>query len=266
LKKQEMVVCQDTEKEKAFKGFVGGLKSEMVVPIKKGERLIGIITIGSPERYAFSKEEAKIIKEVSNQLGIAIDNARLYEEIRLATITDELTGLYNSRYCNEYMPAIVEKWKESGDKGAVIFMDLDHFKNINDNYNHLIGSKLLHLVGKEIQSKIENQEYVGIRYGGDEYIIILKNLDLEGAIQFTKMLKDSISKKTFRIKDEKKTIECQIKASFGIACYPVDSTNFYDLLRLSDLAMYYVKGRGRDNIAYIDVEKAILLIDESENT
>jgi diguanylate cyclase (GGDEF)-like protein len=266
LKKQKMVICQDTEKEKEFEDFIGGIKSEMIAPIKKGDKLIGVIIIGSPERYAFSTEEAKIIKEVSNQLGIAIDNARLYEEIRLATITDELTGLYNSRYCNEYMPAIVEKWKTSDNKGAVIFMDLDHFKNINDNYNHLIGSKLLRLVGKEIQNKIEKKEHVGIRYGGDEYIVILKNLDLKGAIEFTKMLKDSISKKKFRIKDEKKTIEVQIKASFGIACYPVDSSNFYDLLRLSDLAMYYVKGKGRDNIAYIDVEKAISLIDESENT
>jgi diguanylate cyclase (GGDEF)-like protein len=266
LRKQEMIVCQNTEKERAFKDFVGGIKSEMISPIKKGDRLIGVIIIGSPEKYAFSQEEAKIISEVSYQLGIAIDNARLYEKIRLATITDELTGLYNSRYCNEYMPAVVEKWKESGDKGVVIFMDLDHFKNINDSYNHLIGSKLLRLVGEEIQSKIENQEHVGIRYGGDEYVVILKNLDLKEAIEFTKMLKDSISEKTFRIKDEKKTIECQIKASFGIACYPEDSTNFYDLLRLSDLAMYYVKGRGRNNIAYIDVEKAISLIDESENT
>jgi diguanylate cyclase (GGDEF)-like protein len=266
LKRQETVVCQDTKKEKRFKDFSGEFKSEMVVPIKKGNKLIGITVIGSPEKYAFNKEEAKIIKEVSYQLGIAIDNARLYEKIRLATITDELTGLYNSRYCNEYLPAIVNKWKEEEEKGAVIFMDLDYFKNINDSYNHLIGSKLLRLVGKEIQDKIKNEQHVGIRYGGDEYVIVLRKVDLEEAIEFTKTLKDAISKKTFRIKDEKKTIEVKINASFGIACYPTDSGNFYDLLRLSDLAMYYVKGRGRNNIAYINVEKAISLINESKNT
>ena len=266
LKEQKMVICQNTEKEESFKDFSGEFKSEMVVPIKKGEKLIGIIVIGSPKKYAFNKEEAKIIKEVSYQLGIAIDNARLYEKIRLTTITDELTGLYNSRYCNEYLPAIVEKWRETEKKGAVIFMDLDYFKNVNDSYNHLIGSKLLRLVGKEIQSKIKNEQHVGIRYGGDEYVIVLRKLDPKEAIEFTRMLRDSISKKKFRIKDEKKTIEVQINASFGIACYPTDSENFYDLLRLSDLAMYYVKGRGRNNIAYIDVKKAISLIDESKDT
>ena len=266
LKEQKMVICQNTEKEKSFKDFSDQFKSEMVVPIKKGEKLIGLTVIGSPEKYAFNKEEAKIIKEVSYQLGIAIDNARLYEKIRLATITDELTGLYNSRYCNEYLPSIVGEWNETEKKGAVIFMDLDHFKNINDSYNHLIGSKLLRLVGKEIKSKIKNGQHVGIRYGGDEYVIVVRKVGLDGAIEFTRELKDSITSKKFRIKDEKKTIEVQIKASFGIACYPTDSENFYDLLRLSDLAMYYVKGRGRNNIAYINIEKAISLIDESKDT
>jgi len=266
LKEQKMIICQNTEKEKSFKDFSDKFKSEMVVPIKKGEKLIGITVIGSPLKYAFNKEEAKIIKEVSYQLGIAIDNARLYEKIRLATITDELTGLYNSRYCNEYLPSIVEEWNKSEKKGAVIFMDLDYFKNVNDSYNHLIGSKVLRLVGKEIKSKIGEGDHVGIRYGGDEYVIVLRRVDLKGAIEFVKMLKDSISKKKFCIKDEEKTIEVKINASFGIACYPTDSENFYDLLRLSDLAMYFVKGRGRNNIAYINVEKAISLIDEPKNT
>lgn len=266
LKEERMIICQNTEEEKAFEDFVEEIKSEMVVPIKKGKKLIGAIVIGAPEKFAFPREEAKIIKEVSYQLGIAIDNARLYEKIRLATITDELTGLYNSRYCNEYLPAIVDKWKEKDKKGAVIFMDLDRFKKVNDNYNHLIGSKLLRLVGKEIQNKIKDKKHIGIRYGGDEYIIVLQDLGPEEAIEFAKMLKDSLCSKDFYVEDEKKTIKIKIKASLGLAFYPVDSTNFYDLLRLSDLAMYYVKGKGRNNIAYVNVEKAISLINETEDT
>ena len=265
IRKQKIVICQNTEKKKSFKDFSDEFKSEMVIPIEKGGKLIGVTVIGSPDKYAFNKEEAKIIREVSYQLGIAIDNARLYEKIRLATITDELTGLYNSRYCNEYLPAIVEKWNKTEKKGAVIFMDLDHFKDINDSYNHLIGSRLLRLVGKEIKDKIMNGSHVGIRYGGDEYVIVLRQMDLEEAIGFAKMLKNAISKKKFRIKDENETIEVQISASIGIACYPTDSENFYDLLRLSDLAMYYVKGRGRNNVAYVNVEKAISLINEPKN-
>lgn len=266
LKEEKSIICQNTESEKAFRGSFGKFKSEMVVPIKKGEKLIGLTIIGSPEKFAFSREESKIINEVSYQLGIAIDNARLYEKIRLATITDELTGLYNSRYCNEYLPSIVKKWKNAGEKGAVIFMDLDHFKNVNDNYNHLIGSKLLKLIGREINSNIKNTEHIGIRYGGDEYVVVLQCLDLTEAITFTQSLKEAITKKEFSVKDEEKIIKIKITASFGIACYPADSENFYDLLRLSDLAMYYVKSRGRNNIAYINLEKAILLVDESKDT
>jgi len=266
LKEEKSVICQNTEEDKAFKGFFGKFKSEMVVPIKKGGKLIGLIIIGSPEKFAFSREEAKIIKEVSYQLGIAIDNARLYEKIRLATITDELTGLYNSRYCNEYLPSIIKKWKSADEKGSVIFMDLDYFKNVNDNYNHLIGSKLLKLIGKEIKDKIKDKGHIGIRYGGDEYVVVMQGLNLKEAIAFTENLKEAITNKEFSVKDEEKTIKIKITASFGIACYPKDSENFYDLLRLSDLAMYYVKSRGRNNIAFINLEKAISLIDESEDT
>ena len=266
LKQEKSIICQNTEEEKSFKDFFGEFKSEMVVPIKKGEKLIGLTIIGSPEKFAFSREEAKIINEVSYQLGIAIDNATLYEKIRLATITDELTGLHNSRYCNEYLPSIVKKWKSKGIKGSVIFMDLDYFKNVNDNYNHLIGSKLLKLIGKEIKDKIKDKEHIGIRYGGDEYVVVLQGLNLEESIAFTESLKESITKKEFSVRDEDKTIKIKIAASFGIACYPSDSEDFYDLLRLSDLAMYYVKSRGRNNIAYINLEKAISLIDESKDT
>jgi len=266
LKEEKSIICQNTEEDKAFKGFFGKFKSEMVVPIKKGGKLIGLTIIGSPEKFAFSREEAKIIKEVSYQLGIAIDNARLYEKIRLAAITDELTGLYNSRYCNEYLPSIVKKWKSADEKGSVIFMDLDYFKNVNDNYNHLIGSKLLKLIGKEIKDKIKDKKHIGIRYGGDEYVVVLQGLNLKEAIAFTENLKESITNKEFSVKDEEKTIKIKITASFGIACYPVDSENFYDLLRLSDLAMYYVKSRGRNNIAFINLEKAISLINESKDT
>ena len=263
LKEEKSIICQNTEEEKSFKDFFGDFKSEMVVPIRKGEKLIGLTIIGSPEKFAFSREESKIINEVSYQLGIAIDNATLYEKIRLATITDELTGLHNSRYCNEYLPSIVKKWKSKGIKGSVIFIDLDYFKNINDNYNHLIGSKLLKLIGKEIKGKIKDTEHIGIRYGGDEYVVVLQGLGLEEAIVFTENLKEAITKKEFSVRDEEKNIKIKITASFGIACYPSDSENFYDLLRLSDLAMYYVKSRGRNNIAYINLEKAISLIDES---
>jgi diguanylate cyclase (GGDEF)-like protein len=266
LREEKSIICQNTEVEKAFRGSFGKFKSEMVVPIRKGDKLIGLTIIGSPEKFAFSREESKIINEVSYQLGIAIDNARLYEKIRLATITDELTGLYNSRYCNEYLPSIVKKWKSAGEKGAVIFMDLDYFKNVNDNYNHLIGSKLLKLIGKEINHSVKDAEHIGIRYGGDEYVVVLQGLDLKEAIAFTERLKEAITKKEFSVKDEEKTIKIKITASFGIACYPADSENFYDLLRLSDLAMYYVKSRGRNNIAYINLEKAISLIDEAKDT
>jgi len=265
IKNKERIIVPDTEKDSNYFEGIKGIKSEMVIPIKRESGFLGIIDIGSPEKYVFSIEEANIISEVSYQLATAVENAKLYQEIRLASITDDITGLYNSRYCNEKLPDIVNRWHTAEKVGSLIFMDIDHFKNVNDSYNHLIGSKLLHLVGRRIKDILDEAK-IGIRYGGDEYIIVMEGLGLEEAIAFTKEIKNLISSKPYIIRDNSNKIECWVKASFGIASFPDVTTNSQELLRLADLAMYYVKSNGRDNIAYMDRKADIKLLNEQTNS
>ncbi len=261
IKNKERIIVPDTEKDPDFYEGIKGIKSEMVISIKRENNFLGVIDIGSPDKYAFSVEEADIIREVSYQLATAVENAKLYQEIRLASITDDLTGLYNSRFFNEKLPDIVESWRTNKKAGSLIFMDIDHFKNVNDSYNHLIGSKLLHLVGKRIKNALDEGK-IGIRYGGDEYIIVMDDIGLQKAIDFTENIKNVISSQPFTIIDEAGKIECWIKASFGIASFPDVATNSHELLRLADIAMYYVKSHGRDNIAFMDKNGKTKLFDE----
>ncbi|MCK4322445.1 sensor domain-containing diguanylate cyclase [candidate division WOR-3 bacterium] len=264
MNNMKRIIILDTEKELDFCEGIKGVKSEMVIPIKRETNFLGIIDIGSPEKYAFSVEEADIVSEVSHQLATAVENAKLYQKIRLAAITDDLTGLYNSRFCNKKLPGIVNKWRKEGKVGSLIFMDIDHFKNINDSYNHLIGSKLLHLVARRIKEVLDEGK-IGIRYGGDEYIILMEDMELEKAIDFTKEIKNLISSRPYTIGDDSGEIKCNVKASFGIASFPDVTTDPQELLRLADLAMYYVKANGRDNIAYMDKNADIQLLNEQTN-
>jgi len=259
LKRKERIIVPDTEQNHDFREGIRGIKSEMVIPIKKDKEFLGIIDIGSPEKYAFSVEEADILREVSYQLAIAVENARLYQRIRLASITDDLTGLYNARFCNEKLPKIVEGWRRENKKGSLIFMDMDYFKEVNDSYNHLVGSKLLHLIAKRIRDALD-EEKIAIRYGGDEYIIVMGNIGLARAIEFTIRIKNSISKEPYIIDENNKQIKLKIKASFGIASFPDVADNSQELLRLADLTMYYVKSHGRNNIAFMDRNSDIKLL------
>ncbi len=265
IENMERIIISDTEKDKNFHEGIKGVKSEIVIPIRREKDFLGIIDIGSPIKYAFSVEEADIISEVSYQLATAVENAKLYHKIRLASITDELTGLYNSRFLNEKLPDIVSEWRKNKKVGSLIFIDVDYFKKINDTYNHLIGSKLLHLLAKRLKDVLDEGK-IGIRYGGDEYIIILEDMGLENAIEFTKEIKYLISSKPYIIGDNSDKIKCKVKASFGIASFPDVTTDPQELLRLADLAMYYVKANGRDNIAYMDREEDIKLLNEQTNS
>ncbi|MCK4421344.1 diguanylate cyclase [candidate division WOR-3 bacterium] len=258
IQTRKRIIVLDTEQNPEYYTGIKGIASEMVIPIKKEKDFSGIIDIGSPKKYAFTEEEANIIEEVSHQLAIALENARLYQKIRLASITDELTGLYNSRYCNEKLPAIVEKWHKKDKECSLIFMDLDYFKRVNDTYNHLIGSKLLHLVANRIKKSL-NDKMVGIRYGGDEYIIVIEDANLSETIEFARKIKKLISSKPFKIE---KKVKYSINASFGIASFPDVADNFYELLRLADLAMYYVKAHGRNRIAFMTQNADVTMIDE----
>lgn len=257
-REKKRVIVFDTSKENEYLQGIREVKSEMIIPIMKENKYLGVIDIGSKYKNTFNEEEADILEEVSHQLTIALDNAKLYKKLKEASITDELTGLYNARFCNEKLPEIISRWINNKKTGALIFIDLDYFKKVNDSYNHLVGSKLLHLVAERIRKTLD-EDKIGIRYGGDEYVVAVKEVNLKESIDYTLKLKEIISSSSYKVN---KNIKYDINASFGIARFPKTSKEPHELLRLADLAMYYVKTHGRDNIAYVDEEGNMNLIDE----
>ena len=155
---------------------------------------------------------------------------------------DQLTGLPNRLYLAVYLPGAIEEAKRTGTMLAVLFLDLDRFKHINDSRGHETGDKLLKAVAQRIRATMRNEDIV-VRMGGDEFIVVLKtvrNTDQvsEAAGRVTEAMSAPV------IVDGRPLVTT---ASIGVSLYPRDGSDMGELLRHSDTAMYQAKDRGRNN-------------------
>jgi diguanylate cyclase (GGDEF)-like protein len=126
----------------------------------------------------------------------------------------------------------------------VLFIDLDHFKQVNDTHGHLIGSKLLSEIGYLIKAQLRLIDYA-FRYGGDEFVILLPQTGKDSALVVAKRLRDNLRTTPF-CSDE--GLNLTVKASIGLATYPHDAKTPHDIIRQADEMMYLVKNTTRDNI------------------
>jgi diguanylate cyclase (GGDEF)-like protein len=127
----------------------------------------------------------------------------------------------------------------------VLFIDLDHFKQVNDTHGHLVGSKLLAEIGFTIKSHLRLIDYA-FRYGGDEFVVLLPQTGKDSGLIVARRLLDSFRKSSL-LKDQ--GLNLNIRASIGVASYPEDAKSAHEIIRQADEMMYEVKNRTRDNIA-----------------
>ncbi len=167
-------------------------------------------------------------------------NIQLEKDLERKATQDLLTEVYNK---TSFAGNISEFLKEAevGQKHALLFIDLDDFKGVNDTFGHMFGDVLLSTVGKRLKRIVRDIDYVG-RIGGDEFAIFLKNVDSEDAvIERGKILLESLHRKFgFEGKSMK------IRASVGIAIFPEHGESYDELLKCSDIALYHAKGKGKD--------------------
>ena len=185
-----------------------------------------------------------------DQSSLAFENAGRYASARNLLNIDELTGLFNYRYLEVSIDREVKRCERFGTNLSVIFLDIDQFKEINDTYGHLIGSKVLKELGKLLKSSVREIDTV-IRYGGDEYTILLSETGLETAAGVAERIRRAVERHRF-LASEGKNI--RITASLGYACYPEDTKSKVELIEMADQAMYRGKASGRNVV--VSVAKA----------
>lgn len=247
----EVVVVPDTRTDSRFFAQVDDktkmqTRSIVAVPVRFREQCLGVIELINcvgPE--GFSPRELALLEALADYAAIAIENARHVQRIHELTITDDCTTLYNARHLNFMLDTEIYRSHRYSYEFSIIFIDLDHFKAVNDTHGHLMGSKLLGEIGNVVKNNCRLIDFA-FRYGGDEFVLLLPQTSKENACRVARRL-HSLIKNTVWLKDE--GLSVRLTASVGVASFPVDSADKAGLLHLADEAMYLVKNTTRDRVA-----------------
>lgn len=214
------------------------------MPLMVGERILGCVSVFHyNENNPFTKNDENMLSIFAQHASIAMDNAMLFNKIQEMAHVDELTGLLNRRALNEIGDYEIRRSIRLQRPIAVVMVDLDNFKSINDTYNHIVGDKALKEVGRVFRKNIRNIDILG-RYGGDECIIIMPETNLENAVQTIKRVQKKLQEFKFKIGSKK----LQITASYGISVYTENPPSLETMIKEADAAMYMAKDAGRNCI------------------
>jgi diguanylate cyclase (GGDEF)-like protein len=246
----ESLIVPDVYKEPRFAKRIDEMtkwqtKSVICVPLRAKHRSLGVIQLINCPMETFGDNEMFFLNALCDYAAIAIDNARAVERIQELTITDDCTGLYNARHLYKTLEAEVYRSARFGHEFSVIFIDLDHFKSVNDTHGHLVGSKLLAEVGYVIKTHLRLIDYA-FRYGGDEFVILLPQTSKEAALVVARRLLEVMRINEFMATEG---LKLNVRCSMGLATYPEDAKSAHEIIRQADEMMYMVKNSTRDNIA-----------------
>ncbi len=219
-------------------------RSMLCVPVMSKDTLLGVIqVINKPDGSPFSEEEERLVQTLADHAAIAIENASLYRQAQVAAITDDLTGLANTRHFNRVLTDSVDRARSTGEPVSLLVLDLDNFKTVVDAHGHLVGSRTIACVGRMIGHMVRPGD-IAARFGGDEFVVVLPATDTGTAREIARSLCQAI--------EAISTLEgngvdiSTVTASIGVATFPDHATTAEGLFRAADAAMYEVK-RGSKN-------------------
>jgi diguanylate cyclase (GGDEF)-like protein len=220
-------------------------KSIICVPLKIHGKVLGVIEIVNVKNIAlFETKYLPFLTILTDYAAIAIENSRLFAKIQHMNVTDEYTGLYNARYLHQIIGELIKNSGRRDSEFAVVFVDIDNFKTVVDFHGHLLGTKMLRELGQTITDCLFERDIL-VKYGGDEYIIILPECNKDKAKKLTEKILSAIRETTY-LQSESRPVK--VTASFGIAMYPTDAETIKDLLILADKTMYRVKDTTKDAV------------------
>ncbi|WP_413167227.1 diguanylate cyclase domain-containing protein [Capilliphycus salinus ALCB114379] len=217
------------------------VRSNLVVPILQGEHLWGLLIAHQcTEPRQWQPHETELLEQIATQVGIAIGQSQLYQQLeRLATL-DGLTQIANRRYFDNYLD---QEWKRSQREQyplSLLLLDVDHFKLYNDTYGHQAGDECLQKVAKAIQQTLKRGGDLVARYGGEEFVILLPNTKADGAIQIAQDIHHAIQQ--LAIEHSCSSVSQFVTVSIGISTtIPTLNGRFEGLVSRADKALYEAK-------------------------
>jgi diguanylate cyclase (GGDEF)-like protein len=233
-----------------------GTKSSAALPLVSRGQAVGCMLFMSAEENAFTPDFVTILQRIAGNVSFALENFDHAEErekaearIKYLANHDSLTNLANRAAFNQLLSFSIKNARRYERKCAILFIDLDRFKLINDSLGHAAGDALLIEMAKRLRSVVRSSDVVA-RLGGDEFMILLN--EIAGRQQAEAVAHHLLS--TFSAPMVLSGHECRVTASIGIAMFPDDGEDEQTLMKNADIAMYYAKGEGKNDVRFFSAE------------
>lgn len=217
------------------------LGSIIGMPLTINNSVVGVMNLSRSITGGFNPAELRLLGLLADQAAVAISNASLHQLVSQQAYSDTITGLPNRRALDEKLEMEVVNARRSGSTFAVIMMDLDGFKSVNDTYGHTVGDQVLRTLFNYLATGLRTSDFLA-RYGGDELTLILSQTDPSSARVVVEKILEKIQEFFFTAPDGSKI---QVGISSGIAIYPIHAITSADLLRAADEALYRAKKQRR---------------------
>ncbi len=228
------------------------LADHVYLPLNEGKAILGALCIPNKDYPSAARGNGEVLRLAVNQLTRAIENSVLYEEATKRAITDEKTRLFNFRYMSERLDVEVKRSSRYGHNLAVLMVDIDDFKKINDTYGHVKGDEVLAETATVLKRTCREIDIIA-RFGGDEFTIVIPESNLNGARALADRVRDSVRKYRY---DTGHGFDASITVSIGIAGYPEHAKHAAQIIERADQALLEAKLSGKDriNVAVISAD------------
>ena len=219
-------------------------QSAMYCPLILEDKVKGFLNVQSYKKNAYTENDLNKLKILGSYVAIALENSYLYNKTKYISSHDFLTGLLSRMEIFVEGEKAFNKCRKKGKKLAVIMIDIDDFKVVNDKYGHSIGDYVLKVIGNIINEKIENYGFAG-RYGGEEFLIVLQDIDEKKVYSICEHIRAAIGSANIYYEKKKKL---KVTASIGIFIYKGKESSIEQCINFADKALYIAKAEGKNKL------------------
>jgi len=246
-------------------------RSYLGAPMLTREHMVGVISIQTYQANSYTPEHLRLLETIARQAALAIENSRIYQvaqdelnkgknnlqslktqltqveaaqdTLREQALRDPLTNLYNRRYLNEHIKILLQNSLAQQKPLCVLMLDIDHFKNLNDQYTHLAGDQFLQTLAETLRTSTRPSDIL-CRYGGEEFIILLPETTLETAARRAEEIRQRMEETSIQFNENTSAATISI----GVTGCPYYSDSAPDLILQADQALYAAKSAGRNRV------------------
>jgi diguanylate cyclase (GGDEF)-like protein len=230
-----------------------GLQRAVAVPMCLAGEIVGVLTVHMRTPRALERSEIRVLQTLANQAVIAVENAEAYEQTKHLAATDSVTGVANHRELEAYLDRELPRAKRTHEPLALIMCDVDHFKEINDTVGHPAGDAVLKQLTAGILVPAVRPEDLVARYGGDEFVLVLRGVDDRAAVAIAERIRKAVA--SLAVLLEGKSVS-NVSLSLGLAMFPRDGDTREALVQAADQALYVAKRTGRNRVVRSEIGAA----------